>query len=147
MQARPDSTGEPTAEGLPSTVEGKPSMDLPEHLKVNSRGLPGKVFSFRQKLYLKAKWEPAFRFYTLYDRICRPDVVQAAWDRVSANGGAPGVDGVSIEAVRNSEHGVSGFVSEIVQSFKDRTYRPDAVKARMIRPRSAGASRERRRVE
>src|SRR4051812_41456193 len=98
-------------------MEGKPSNDLPEHLRVNSKGLPGKVFLLRQKLYLKAKREPAFRFYALYDRIVRPDVLQSAWERVAANGGAPGVDGVSIEQVRRSEHGESGFLSELQESL------------------------------
>lgn len=106
--------------------------DLPEHLTVNFKGLPGKVFLLRQKLYLKAKREPGFRFYALYDRICRPDVLRAAWERVAANGGAPGVDNVSIEQVRNSEHGESGFLGEIEQSLKARTYRPQAVKRTYI---------------
>ena len=106
--------------------------DLPEHLTVNFKGLPGKVFLLRQKLYLKAKREPAFRFYALYDRICRPDVLRAAWERVAANSGAPGVDGVSIEQVRQSEHGESGFLGEIEQSLKARTYRPQAVKRTYI---------------
>lgn len=115
-------------------------MDLPEHLKVNSRGLPVKVFLLRQKLYLKAKREPGFRFYTLYDRIHRPDVLRAAWDRVAANGGAPGVDGLSIKQVQESEHGISGFLSEIEQSLKARTYRPQAVK-RVYIPKSEGKRR------
>ena len=126
MQETPDSTEEPT--------------DLPEHLKVNTKGLPEKIFSLRQKLYLKAKREPAFRFYTLYDRICRPDVLRAAWERVSSNGGAPGVDGLSINQVQESEHGVSGFLSEIEQSLKDRTYRPQAVK-RVYIPKANGKLR------
>ena len=94
--------------------------DLPEHLKVNSKGLPEKVFLLRQKLYLKAKREPGYRFYTLYEAVCRPDVLQAAWERVAANGGAPGVDHLSIEAVQKSDHGVSGFISEIERSLKNR---------------------------
>ena len=48
-------------------------------------------------------------------------MLRAAWDRVAANGGAPGVDGVSIEAVQNAEHGVSGFLGEIEQSLKTAT--------------------------
>jgi RNA-directed DNA polymerase len=123
---QPDTTGEPT--------------ELPEHLVVNGKGLPGKVFLLRQKLYLKAKREPAFRFYSLYEAVCRPDVLRAAWDQVAANDGAPGVDGVSIEQVQNSDHGVSGLQSEIQQTLKARTYRPQAVK-RVYIPKANGKLR------
>jgi RNA-directed DNA polymerase len=99
---------------------------------VNGKGLPVKVFLLRQKLYLKAKREPAFRFYTLYDRISQPDVLRAAWNQVALKDGAPGVDGGSIKMVRDSEHGVSGFLSEIQQALKDRTYVPQAVKRTYI---------------
>jgi RNA-directed DNA polymerase len=118
----------------------EPKDLLPEHLKVNGKGLPEKVFLFRQTLYLKAKREPGFRFYTLYDRICRSDVLHAAWDRVAANGGAPGVDGLSIKAVQESEHGISGFLSEIEQSLKARTYQPQPVK-RVYIPKANGKFR------
>jgi RNA-directed DNA polymerase len=113
---------------------------LPEHLRVNGKGLPGKVFLLRQKLYLKAKREPAFRFYTLFETICRPDVLQAAWEQVANNDGAPGVDNVSIEQVQNSDHGVTGFLSEIEQSLKGRTYKPQAVK-RVYIPKPNGKLR------
>jgi RNA-directed DNA polymerase len=106
--------------------------DLPEAFAVNSKGLPGKVFLLRQTLYLKAKREPQFRFYALYDRIYRPDVLRAAWEQVARKDGAPGVDDVSIEMVRNSEHGESGFLGEIEQSLRNRTYRPQAVKRTYI---------------
>jgi hypothetical protein len=64
----------------------------------------------------------------LYEAVCRPDVLRAAWDRVADNGGSPGVDGVSIEKVQDSDHGVSGFLSEIEKSLKAKTYCPQAVK-------------------
>ena len=103
MQGKPDTTEDP--------------VELTEALKANGKGLPEKVFLLRQRLYLKAKREPAFRFYTLYEAVCRPDVLRAAWDLVADNDGKPGVDGLSIEQVQDSDHGVSGFLSEIEQSL------------------------------
>lgn len=113
---------------------------LPEAFEVNSTGLPGTVFKLRKRLYIKAKQEPRYRFYALYDRIYRPDVLAAAWYRVAANDGKPGVDGVSIEEIENSPEGVQGFVDEIHQTLKGKRYRPQAVRRVMI-PKPDGGER------
>ena len=78
--------------------------------------LPPKVSELRSKLSRKAKQEPRFRFYALYDRVNRPDVLTAAWWLVLKNDGAPGVDGVSCQDIIDGP-GVPAFLAGVARAI------------------------------
>jgi group II intron reverse transcriptase/maturase len=94
------------------------------------------VRTLQRKLYCKAKSEPTFRFYLLYDKVHRADVLRHAWALVRANGGAAGVDGVTIAAVEAD--GVDSFLAHLAEELRTHTYRPDPIRRVTIPKRSGG---------
>jgi len=103
-----------------------------------SLATPLKIQTLQRKLYLKAKREPNFRFYAVYDKVYRPDVLAHAYALSKANGGAPGVDGVRFEDIEAS--GRERFLAELRDELQEKRYRPDAVLRVMI-PKANGGER------
>lgn len=107
-------------------------LETSEHSKENVRAL-------QRKLYLKAKHQPTFRFYSLYDKVYRSDVLQRAYDLVKKNKGSPGLDGETFETIER-ETGKLAYCQEIKKALETRTYRALPVK-RVEIPKPNGETR------
>ena len=92
----------------------------------------------QKALHDKAKGSPSFRFYALYDKVYRKDVLAHAYQCCRANGGAAGVDGQSFEDIE--EYGVERWLDELTEELKSRTYRPLSVR-RVYIPKPDGKQR------
>jgi len=99
---------------------------------------PESVWKLQAALDVKAKEEPGYRFYSLYDKIHRDDVLRHAWRCCRANGGVPGVDGQSFEKIE--AWGVERWLRELAEELRDRKYSPQAV-LRVWIPKSDGKER------
>jgi len=99
---------------------------------------PSKIRELQNKLYRKAKNEPRYRFYLLYDKIWREDILAHAYEVARANQGAPGVDGEGFEQIET--RGRKEWLSGIRQELRDKTYRPQPVRRVMI-PKPGGGER------
>ena len=100
---------------------------------------PENIRTLQRKLYSKAKQEKAYRFYALYDKIYRADILSHAYKLVRANKGSAGIDGVTFEAIETGE-GITAFLAELEEALRSKTYCPGPVKRVMI-PKSNGDKR------
>ena len=119
---------------------GDPDRELWGLDKFQPELFPDKVRQLRLKLYQKAKHEPSFRFYALYDRVYRMDVLKAAWKQVGKRRKAAGIDGVRAEMILDQEQGVDEFLVNIQDELKQKCYCPSPVK-RVYIPKADGKKR------
>src|SRR5262245_52809479 len=100
--------------------------------------LPAKVSEWRAKLSAKAKQEKRYRFYSLYGLISHAETLKAAWQQVRANGGAAGVDGISIAQIEHQ--GPEPWLEALGKELREKTYRCEAVR-RVYIPKANGKLR------
>lgn len=96
------------------------------------------VQELQRKLFQKAKSNAGFRFYALYDKVYRIDVLSKAWEKVKSNKGASGVDGQTFEDIE--QIGIDKFLEGIQQELKAKTYRPQPAR-RVYIPKPDGTKR------
>jgi retron-type reverse transcriptase len=99
---------------------------------------PPKVQKIQRVLYDKAKSAPGFRFYSLYDKVCDPEVLRYAYRKAKLNGGAPGIDGQTFEMI--DQNGNAAWLDDLARELRERTYRPGAVR-RILMPKPNGKMR------
>src|SRR5580692_3876705 len=100
--------------------------------------IPDAIRTLRRKLYGKAKAEPGYRFYLLYDKVWRSDILRHAYDLARANKGAPGVDGTTFERIEAS--GLEDWLRRLGEELRAKTYRCQPVRRVMI-PKPGGGER------
>src|SRR5215472_7790762 len=99
---------------------------------------PTKVGKLQETLHAKAKRAPTYRFYALYDKVYRADVLWHAYQCCRANGGAPGVDGQTFEDIE--AYGPLKWLGELAEDLRKKAYRPQAVR-RVYIPKPDGKQR------
>src|SRR6201997_1875069 len=107
--------------------------------KGEMRKAPISLQDLRRSLYVKAKAEPAWRFWGLYVHVCKRETLWEAYQLARANDGAPGSDGVTFAAVE--AQGLEEFLDQLRQELVERTYRPQAARKVEI-PKGNGKMRQ-----
>jgi len=96
---------------------------------------PISLQDLRRRIYVKAKAEPTWRFWGLYVHVCKMETLREAYQMARSNNGAPGIDGVTFDAIEES--GVEGFLKQIQDELVQNTYQPMPVRKKEI-PKDGG---------
>ena len=96
---------------------------------------PEAIRILQRKLYGKAKTEPGYRFYLLYDKVWRTDILRHAYDLARANQGAPGVDGATFERIEAA--GLENWLTQLGEELRAKTYQCQPVR-RVLIPKPGG---------
>src|ERR1700730_15123226 len=112
-----------------------PTQDVVKERRLGSLETPASVQKLQTALHAKAKTEAEYRFYSLYDKIYREDILAHAYAQCRSNKGSPGVDGQDFTDIE--AYGVSRWLGELAIALKEETYRPDPIR-RVFIPKANG---------
>ncbi len=101
-------------------------QEVEKDRRLGNLSTPNSVRKLRRALHVKAKAEPDFRFYALYDKLYREDILNHAYRQCRANRGAPGIDGQDFADVE--AYGVERWLGELAFALREETYQPDAIR-------------------
>ena len=114
------------------------TQDVGKDRRLGNLSTPSSVQKLQKALHAKAKAAPDFRFYALYDKIYREDILAHAYAQCRSNKGAPGVDGQEFADVE--AYGIERWLGELAQALKEETYQPDPIR-RVYIPKANGKRR------
>jgi RNA-directed DNA polymerase len=119
-------------------LSSRQTQDVGKDRRLGNLSTPSGVQRLQRALHAKAKAEPGYRFYALYDKIYREDILAHAYAQCRANKGAPGVDGQDFTDVE--AYGVERWLGELALALREETYRPDPIR-RVFIPKANGKLR------
>jgi RNA-directed DNA polymerase len=121
-------------------LSSRQAQDVGKDRRLGNLSTPSSVQRLQQALHAKAKAEAGFRFYALYDKIYREDILASAYAQCRANMGAPGVDALDFAAVE--AYGAKRWLGELALALREETYRPEPIR-RVFIPKANGKLRPR----
>jgi RNA-directed DNA polymerase len=119
-------------------LSSRQTQQVARSVRLGNLSTPERVQKLQMALHAKAKAEPAYRFYALYDKVYRDDILTHAWAQCRANKGAPGVDGKDFENIE--AYGVERWLGELALALRQESYRPDPIR-RVYIPKANGKMR------